>query len=163
MLIASSSPGPTMYVESATGISRAVAGVCSDGSCFSRLSCLSFRRSCARKDTEAQHTSAVHTRNAYTWNLYRNLSERGCFICSSEDLQKDSVTRTEGGTRTRTDLSNPKDFKSFASTNSATPAQDGGYVLEATIGFEPMHGAFAERSLSHLGTSPNADTNIASG
>lgn len=32
------------------------------------------------------------------------------------------VKCTEGGTRTRTDLSDPKDFKSFASTNSATPA-----------------------------------------
>ncbi len=32
--------------------------------------------------------------------------------------------------------------------------RSGAAVFEATIGFEPMHNAFAERPLSHLGTSP---------
>ncbi len=64
----------------------------------------------------------------------------------------------------------PKDFKSFASTNSATPA---GWAqakrpsemgvgccrsIEATIGFEPMHRGFADLRLSHLATSPGASS-----
>lgn len=51
-------------------------------------------------------------------------THQSLWYCHSE---KDGVMEfgfgTEGGTRTRTDLVNPKDFKSFASTNSATPAQ----------------------------------------
>jgi|WetSurMetagenome_2_1015567.scaffolds.fasta_scaffold77529_2 hypothetical protein len=71
----------------------------------------------------------------------------------------------------------PKDFKSFASTNSATPAChdyardirvlllyypkctapiNDGRSVEATIGIEPMNRGFADLRLSHLATSPSS-------
>ena|GEM_PF-5003946 len=50
-----------------------------------------------------------------------------------------------------------RDFKSLASTNSATSAMVNSifkHQVEATTGLEPVHNGFADRSLSHLGTSP---------
>ena len=44
------------------------------------------------------------------------------------------------------------DFKSAASANSATPANE----LEATSGFEPLNRGFADPRLIHLATSPHS-------
>src|SRR5258706_16154376 len=59
-----------------------------------------------------------------------------------------------GRSRTGTGRLDPRDFKSRASTNSATPAIEAWTRLEATGGFEPPHKGFADLSLNHLGTSP---------
>lgn len=47
-------------------------------------------------------------------------------------------------------LLRPTDFKSVASTDSATPAN-----LEVTAGFEPAHKGFADPRLNQLGNVTN--------
>ena len=70
-------------------------------------------------------------------------------------------TWCRGPESNRHGLEGPRDFKSLASANSATPATTPGYsgnedlpYLEAASGLEPLNKGFADLCLSHLATPP---------